>query len=109
VLPFAINRLPAATRARVKLTALLGLGQKASFEFHVSNWIGPSGDRPIAPEALKLSAATTICVYGEAEKDSLCPDLAPLHARPVPLAGGHHFSGGYDVLAQRLLDAVPKP
>src|SRR5207237_1436566 len=47
VLPFAINRLPAATRARVRSTALLGPGQKASFEFHVTNWIGPSGDKPI--------------------------------------------------------------
>jgi len=52
VLPFALNRLPAATRAKVRLTALLGPGQKASFEFHLTNWIGPSGDRPIAPEAL---------------------------------------------------------
>ncbi|HEY9024995.1 MAG TPA: AcvB/VirJ family lysyl-phosphatidylglycerol hydrolase, partial [Burkholderiaceae bacterium] len=31
VLPFALNRLPARTRSSVRLTALLGLGQKASF------------------------------------------------------------------------------
>ena len=108
VLPFALNRLPARTRARVKLTALLGLGQKAAFEFHLSNWIGPSGDKPIAPEARKLLAADTLCIYGQDEKDSLCPQLAPTHVRALPLAGGHHFGGDYDVLAARILEAVPK-
>jgi type IV secretory pathway VirJ component len=106
VLPFAINRLPAATRASVKLSALLGPGQKASFEFHLSNWLGPSGDKPIAPEARKLLAADTVCVYGLSEKNSLCPQIAPTHARAMPLAGGHHFDGDYEKLATLLLEAV---
>ena len=108
VLPFALNRLPPRTRARVRLTALLGLGQKASFEFHLAHWIGPSGDRPIAPEARKLVAADTLCIYGQDEKDSLCPQLAPTHVRALPLAGGHHFGGDYDALAARILEALPK-
>jgi type IV secretory pathway VirJ component len=108
VLPFALNRLPPATRASVRLSALLGPGQKASFEFHVANWLGPSGDLPIAPEARKLSADDTLCLYGLDEKDSLCPELAPAHARAVPLTGGHHFGGDYDALAARILAAVPR-
>ncbi len=108
VLPFALNRLPPATRASVRLLALLGPGQKASFEFHLTNWIGPSGDLPIAPEALKLSAANTLCIYGQEEKDSLCPELSPFHAQAMPLAGGHHFGGEYGVLAARILDAMPR-
>lgn len=108
VLPFAVNRLPAATRAGVRSTVLLGPGQKASFEFHVTNWIGPSGDRPIAPEASKLLAASTLCVYGADERDSLCPELSPRHARPMPLAGGHHFGGDYEALAARILAALPR-
>ena len=108
VLPFAFNRLPARTRSSVRLTALLGLGQKASFEFHLSNWIGPSGDKPIAPEAAKLAAARTLCIYGQDERDSLCPQLAPGHVQAVPLPGGHHFGGGYGALAARILDAIAK-
>ena len=108
VLPFALNRLPARTRSSVRLTALLGLGQKASFEFHLSNWIGPSGDKPIAPEAAKLAAFRTLCIYGQDERDSLCPQLAPAHVQAVPLAGGHHFGGEYRALAARILDAIPK-
>ncbi|HSI60227.1 MAG TPA: AcvB/VirJ family lysyl-phosphatidylglycerol hydrolase [Ideonella sp.] len=108
VLPFAINRLPAATRARVQSTVLLGLGQKASFEFHVANWIGKSGDRPIAPEAKRLSAADTVCIYGTEEKNSLCPMLAPHSARPLPLSGGHHFGGEYDKLAALIVEQSRK-
>ncbi len=107
VLPFAINRLPSATRSLVRLTALLGLGQNASFEFHLGNWIGASGDVPIAPEARRLSAAGTICLYGQTEPDSLCPALAPEHVRAIPLAGGHHFGGDYDALAKMILRAAP--
>jgi type IV secretory pathway VirJ component len=104
VLPFAINRLPPATRARVQSTVLLGPGQKASFEFHVANWVGKSGDKPILPEAQRLSAVDTVCIYGTAEKDSLCPALSPQYARAVPLAGGHHFGGDYDKLAAVILE-----
>jgi type IV secretory pathway VirJ component len=107
VLPFALNRLPAATRARVRLAALLGPGQKASFEFHLTNWLGPSGDLPIAPEARKLSAASTLCIYGLEEKDSLCPELSPDHARAMPLQGGHHFGGQYEALAAQIIEAMP--
>jgi len=106
VLPFAINRLPAATRATVRLTALLGLAQQASFEFHFSNWLGPSGDKPILPEARRLSAADTVCVQGDRERDSLCPKLAPAHARLVLMKGDHHFGGEYQKLARLIVEAA---
>ena len=108
VLPFALNRLSTQTRASVRLAALLGPGQKASFEFHVTNWIGTSGERPIAPEAQRLSASTTLCIYGTDERDSLCPLLAPEHAQTLALPGGHHFGGDYDALAMRILNAAPR-
>ncbi|WP_056189660.1 virulence factor family protein [Pseudorhodoferax sp. Leaf267] len=106
VLPFALNRLPERTRAAVKLTALLAPAQKASFEFKVSNWLGPSGDKPVLPEAQKLQAAGTLCVHGKEEKASLCPQLAPRHARVVTLPGAHHLDGDYVGLAGRILGAV---
>jgi len=106
VLPFAVNRLPAATRASVRLTALLGLAQQASFEFHFSNWLGPSGDKPILPEARRLSAADTLCVQGDRERDSLCPKLAPAHARVVVMKGDHHFGGEYQKLARLIVEAA---
>ncbi|SHM73463.1 virulence factor family protein [Rhizobacter sp. OV335] len=106
VLPFAVNRLPAATRATVRLTALLGLAQQASFEFHFSNWLGPSGDKPILPEARRLSAADTLCVQGDRERNSLCPKLAPAHARVLLMKGDHHFGGEYQKLARLIVEAA---
>ncbi|VTU34471.1 virulence factor family protein [Variovorax sp. PBL-E5] len=109
VLPFAYNRLPPRTRASVRLTALLGPGRKASFEFHVANWIGARGDRPIAPEVRTMPPAGTLCVYGADEhEDALCPQLAPGEARVLALPGGHHLGGDYEALAARILEAVPR-
>ena len=109
VLPFALNRLPAATRPLVATAALIGLGEKASFEFHVGNWLGndDADALPIRPEAEKLPAATTLCLYGADETDSLCPALGG-SVRASKLPGGHHFDGDYDRLADEILGA-PAP
>jgi type IV secretory pathway VirJ component len=112
VLPFALNRLPSASRALVTRVALLSLGERASFEFHVGNWIGNDDEDGLAirPEAERLSAATTLCVYGADETDSLCPRLGG-SIRPLPLPGGHHFDGDYDALVGTILatgDGTPE-
>lgn len=105
VLPFAINRLPPATRQLVTYSVMLGLGQDASFEFHVGNWVGNDPDAiPIFPEAQKLQPNKTLCLYGAEEKDSLCPKLAPASVEAIPMAGGHHFDGNYDGLANLILE-----
>jgi type IV secretory pathway VirJ component len=104
VLPFAVNRLPDTTRSRVALTALIGISQTASFEFHVTNWLGGGQDGlPTRVETDKLSADNTICMYGSDDRDSLCPTIGAAHARVVPLSGGHHFGGDYRHLADLLI------
>jgi type IV secretory pathway VirJ component len=107
VLPFAINRLPAATRRRVALAALLGLDERADFEFHLSSWVlnGDSG-LPVRPEILKLAVPTALCIYGDDDADSLCPHLHDTRVKIVKLAGGHHFNGDYDAVAQAVVEAA---
>lgn len=110
VLPFAVNRLPAATRSLIRLTTLIGVSDMAAFEFHVTNWIGAdSGGLPVKPEIDKLSSADTLCVYGDDDQDSICPRVSPQHARIVKLPGGHHFGGNYMPLAQLVIGASPRP
>lgn len=104
VLPFALNRLNDASRARLKLAALLSPGQKASFEFKVQNWLMAGGEQPVLPEAERLSAANTLCVHGALDKNSLCPLLAPGNARQVELPGSHHFDGNYARIARIVLE-----
>ena len=104
VLPFAVNRLPARSRALVERTVLMSIGTTAAFEFHVTNWFGSgSHELPIGVEMARMSAASTVCLYGEGDNDSICPKVAPKNATVVKLAGGHHFGGSYGHLADVIL------
>jgi type IV secretory pathway VirJ component len=111
VLPFAVNRLPATSQELIRYSVLLGLGQNASFEFHVGNWLGSDDDEalPIKPEAAKLDPRRALCIYGADEKDSLCPQLAPASVEALQMPGGHHFDGAYDALAATILEHADIP
>ncbi len=104
VLPFAVNRLPTATRQRIAQTVLMGLGERAAWEFHLGNWVGSGTDgTPILPEASKLDATITLCLYGAGDSDSSCPRLPPGSVTARELPGGHHFDGAYESLADLIL------
>jgi type IV secretory pathway VirJ component len=109
VLPFAVNRLPQATRAQVALTAILGMSEHALFEFHVSSWISDDTSGPATlPEVNRITGMPVLCIYGEDEHDSLCPKLDPSKFKIVKVKGGHHFDGDYAALANDIL-AASKP
>jgi type IV secretory pathway VirJ component len=103
VLPFALNRLPADDRASVVQVSLLGLEPRASFEFHVTGWLGADPGGPeVLPEVLRIDPARLQCFHGEEEEATLCraPELA--QAEIIRTAGGHHFDGDYAALARRI-------
>ena len=109
VLPFAVNRLPPATRDRVALAALIGMSAHALFEFHVSSWISDDNSGPATlPEVNRIAGAPVLCIYGEDEHDSLCPQLDPSRVRIVKLKGGHHFNGDYAGLAREILASASR-
>jgi type IV secretory pathway VirJ component len=109
VLPFAVNRLPDATKAHVLLTAILGMSEHALFEFHVGSWISDDTSGPATlPEVNRISGMPVLCIYGEDEHDSLCPKLDPTKFKVVKVKGGHHFDGNYAALADQIL-AASKP
>ncbi len=112
VLPFALNRLPAATRSEIALAVLLGLAEHAQFEFHLSSWVGTTdGGFPTRPEMARLQASPAnppiLCVYGEEDEDSICGSLSGPRLKVLKLSGGHHFDGDYEALAAKLLAALP--
>jgi type IV secretory pathway VirJ component len=109
VLPFAVNRLPEPSRARVALAAVLGLSEHALFEFHLSSWMSDSNSgRPTSPEVNRMTGMPVLCIYGEEENDSLCPKLDPKKFTLIELKGGHHFNGDYAGLARQILSSATR-
>ena len=107
VLPFVLNRLPPPTRGSLVSAVTMAISTTATFEFHVSNWMGASGDRPTLPEMERLAHAGVVCIYGKEDGDSLCPRLDPNAFRVVELPGTHHFNGDYDRLSTTVLATLP--
>lgn len=109
VLPFALNRLPPALRAQVKLAAPMAQTEQAHFEFHLSNWIGASGTHTILPEMDRLAGdASLTAICAKEEDESVCRQLDPKRHRIVWLPGGHHFNGDYAKLAQVILQSAKR-
>jgi type IV secretory pathway VirJ component len=109
VLPAMINRLPPQLQAKTRMIALLGASTRVEFEFHVGDWMRSSSKngQPVKPDVDKLSSQNIVCIYGEDDKDSLCPTLSGPHISSLMLQGAHHFDGGYDKLATIVLNRLP--
>ncbi|HEV7668816.1 MAG TPA: AcvB/VirJ family lysyl-phosphatidylglycerol hydrolase [Thermoanaerobaculia bacterium] len=112
VLPFMASRLPADLSARIAGVALLGPSPRTAFEFHVSNWLGDlaggaDDEHPVLPEvkslAAKLPGVPLLCLYGEKEPDSLCPEIRPPLGKTISFSGAHHFGGNYGEVADALV------
>jgi type IV secretory pathway VirJ component len=110
VLPFVVNRLPADLRARVQSVSLLGIDADASFEVRISDWVGSdSGGAPTRPEVTAMRHMPVLCIYGAGESDSICPGLDAADVTREQVGRGHHFSGEYATLADRILAFARSP
>ena len=92
VAPFLVNRWPSAVRGRLALLALIGFTDHASFQFHwrdILYDVRRPSDLPTRPELEHVRGATVLCVYGDGEKDSLCPSLNSSEVRLARHSGGH--------------------
>jgi type IV secretory pathway VirJ component len=108
VLLAMISRLPVATRAKIRSIVLLGPSPKVEFEFHVSDWLhDTNAGIAVKPEVEKLAPAHILCIYGESDRDSLCPALkSQPGVNVVALKGAHHFDGGYANLGRLIVEHI---
>ncbi|MDQ6435942.1 AcvB/VirJ family lysyl-phosphatidylglycerol hydrolase [Mesorhizobium sp. LHD-90] len=106
-IPFAYPLLPKLLQERTKLIALMAPGQTTSFQVTISGWLGIDdvGYR-IVPAIAALPAASVICVHGEDEVGSACPDPALKETTVIKTSGGRHFDGNYEALGQQFLDRM---
>jgi len=104
VIPAIVNRLPPEVRNEVVSVSLLGLSANASFEIRVADWIGADlRGAPTQPELTALGNVPVLCLYGEGDRETICPTAAAGKIARVALGKGHHFSGEYAELADRIL------
>jgi type IV secretory pathway VirJ component len=90
----------------VRLTAFLGLAEKADFRINPSGWLGDAASKealPVLPEFEKLHGKNMICFYGVQEKDNIAALVDKRFVKVIALPGGHHFNGHYDVIADSVL------
>ena len=107
VLPFMTTRLPPPLLARVDSMVLIGPGERASFEFHLTDWLGGLSTKnslPVRPEVKKLHGMRIVCIRGTDETDSPCRGSGAAEPwKTVVLPGGHHFGGHYRALADHVI------
>ena len=106
VLPFIANRLPPERLAQVRALVLLAPSTRATFEFHISNWIGGASakeSQPLLPEVERLYRLNVLCVGGADETDSLCRQLDKSQASIQFVPGAHHFGGKYQRVAELIV------
>ena len=109
IVPFVVARLPAELRDRLALVVLIGPARTTNFEFHPVDLVDeprrPS-DLPVEPELDHVDGRKVLCLEGEAEAESLCPEVTARDGQRVVLPGGHHFGGDTrrvsDVIVRRL-------
>ncbi len=108
--PVIINRAQESVQRRILAQVLISPDAEAVFEVKVGDWFGGAhhdNTIPVVPE-LNSAKVAVICVHGNEEKEpSICNKVSKPSVRVIELAGGHHYNGDYDGLAQGILKALP--
>jgi len=107
-LPAIIPLLPADLRGRIQSVVLIGTGPQGDLTFRPASWL----NRPtahsfsVAPAVEALKGLPMTCIYGDKERQDICPALSADTIRQVKLPGGHHFDGDYSGLGRAVLNAA---
>jgi type IV secretory pathway VirJ component len=104
VAPFLVNRLSDSAKNRIANVVLLSPSETATFEFHLTSWLGGGTDPryPTAPEVARLPIPVT-CVSASDESGSVCRTVKSARLRILMIGQGHHFSGEYGRIVEAIL------
>jgi type IV secretory pathway VirJ component len=102
ILPFVYNRLPRATRSRIRSVTLIGPSESATFEIHISNWLPGvvTPGLPLDPEIDRMERQP-LCLAGADDEHSICKALPATHRAQI--GSGHHLGGDAQPIVERIL------
>jgi type IV secretory pathway VirJ component len=110
--PFAASRLAPELRRRITTVTMVSAGPWAGFKFHLIDLVKDvhrPDDLPVAPELDKLSDLRIVCISGKQDPGALCPGLTGGRVQVIMLDGGHRITGGYEVMAEWLVQGLQPP
>jgi type IV secretory pathway VirJ component len=109
VLPFLLNRIPAALVKRIELFALLAPTQRVDFQFHFKQWFSadqPETAKPVLPELESLRNLKIMLFCGDQDRESLCRKLPQGKYETVTLHASHRFDKYYQQIARDILKKI---
>ncbi|MEZ5564496.1 MAG: AcvB/VirJ family lysyl-phosphatidylglycerol hydrolase [Gammaproteobacteria bacterium] len=103
-LPLMVDDLSKEQQARIGAVVLISAGRYAQFEFSTLDWFNArKSGLPTLPAIVKLDPAKAMCIFGEEDRDSVCPAVPDGRAEKIRLPGGHHLRGAYADITDRVL------
>ncbi|HHW4683290.1 MAG TPA: AcvB/VirJ family lysyl-phosphatidylglycerol hydrolase [Xylella sp.] len=105
VMPFVYASLKPMQRNEVDFISLLAPGRKADFKVRIFGRLGwgEHGTRDVLAALDAFDLQRVQCIYGQSEKDALCPELRGRVFDVVMRPGGHHFDNDTAKLADTIL------
>ena len=106
-LPAIIPALPADLRGHVRRLVLIGAGPSGDLQFHPASWLNLAAPDafPVRPAIGALAGLKITCVYGDKEREDICPTLPDGQVAKIRLPGDHHFNRDYAALGAAVLRA----
>jgi type IV secretory pathway VirJ component len=105
-----LRRLPQDIRSKTRLIALVVPGRGLYYQVSAAerfNWTTADADG--LATARLLTWAPTVCIFGQREKDSLCPLLLQPNVRKIALPGGHLLQHDGNAIYAALISALDHP
>lgn len=105
VLPFIVNRLPESVRKNLVSVILLSPSTSTDFEIHFMDMIGANAKRSmdVVAELNKMNAQKTAAIFGSDDAVFPVNTIKLSNYSFETLAGGHHFEGNADKVAQAMI------
>ncbi len=104
-MPYMVDHLDAAAKAKISRVSLLGFSSTADFQFHLGSWLNISSDTslPTLPAVAQMKGMSVQCVRGATEAGSACAAIPHGVAEQYVVPGDHHFNRNAPLLTRIIL------
>ena len=105
VLPFIINKLPAALKSKIKTSVFIAPSTSTDFEIRLTDMFsqGKKRSMDVVAEMNRMDATKTVIIQDGDEKGFPVKSITLKNLTVETLTGSHHFDGDTKLVAQTVL------